>query len=73
MGDMATKTTVALGLHSECPVLVRKDTVHQGICVLLGIGCTWCVLHGGLLGVLLRLDFVARGSDVEDVIAAAGS
>lgn len=54
-------------------VLVRKDTVYKGICVLLGIGYSLCVLQGGMLEVLLRLHFVVRGNEVEDRIAAARS
>ena len=54
-------------------VLVRKDTVCQGICVLLGIGYSLCVLQVGLLEVLLRLYFVVRGNEAENMIAATSS
>ena len=54
-------------------VLVRKDTVCQGICVLLGIGYSLCVLQVGMLELLLTLYFVVRGNEAEDMIAAASS
>lgn len=48
-------------------VLVRKDTVRQGLCVLLEIGCGLCVLHVGVLQELLTLYFVVRGNEAEDI------
>lgn len=54
-------------------VLVRKDTVRQGLCVLLEIGCGLCVLHVGVLQELLRLYFVVRGNEAEDIDAATSS
>lgn len=41
--------------------------------MLLGIDCSLCVLQVGMLEVLLRLHFVVRGNEAEDMTAAASS